>query len=50
MCSSDLLNPEEAKPLLPQISALRRDAVEVEATPEAVLQTLQEIQSRWEKA
>jgi threonine synthase len=45
-----LLNPEEAEPLLPQIAALRRDAVEVEATPEAVLQTLQEIQSRWETA
>jgi threonine synthase len=44
-----LLNPEEAEPLLPQIAALRRDAIEVEATPEAVLQALQVIQSRWEK-
>jgi threonine synthase len=44
-----LLNPEEFEPLLPQIAALRRDAIEVEATPDAVLQALQEIQSRWEK-
>src|ERR1700728_4461872 len=30
-----LLNPEEAEPVLPEITALRRDAVEVEATPDA---------------
>jgi threonine synthase len=41
------LNPEEAEPVLPEITALRRDAVEVEATPDAVLKTLKEIQGRW---
>jgi threonine synthase len=42
-----LLQPEESEPLLPEISALRRDAVEVKATPEAVLKALEQIQSRW---
>jgi threonine synthase len=42
-----LLNREEAEPVLPEITALRRDAVEVEATPDAVLKTLKEIQGRW---
>ena len=42
-----LLQPEEAAPLLPEIGALRRDAVEVKATPEAVLKALEQIQSRW---
>jgi threonine synthase len=41
-----LLNPEEAAPLLPQIERLRRNAVEVEATPRAVLGILSEIQKR----
>jgi threonine synthase len=38
-----LLQPEESEPLLPEISALRRDAVEVKATPEAVLKALEQI-------
>jgi len=42
-----LLEAEEAAPLAPEIAALRRNAVEVEATPQAVLATLKEIQSRW---
>jgi threonine synthase len=42
-----LLRPEEAEPLLPEIGPLRRDAVEVEATPEAVLKALKEISGRW---
>jgi threonine synthase len=42
-----LLRPEEAEPVLPQMNALRRDAVEVEATPEAVLKALTQIQDRW---
>ena len=42
-----LLKPEETEALLPQLDALRRDAVEVEATPNAVLTALKEIQSRW---
>jgi threonine synthase len=42
-----LLEADEAAPLLPEIAALRRNAVEVEATPEAVLGALKEIQSRW---
>jgi len=42
-----LLKPEEAEPLLPEIDALRRNAVEVEATPDAVLRALKEIQERW---
>jgi threonine synthase len=42
-----LLNPDEAAALLPEIEALRRNAVEVEATPGAVLTALQEIQGRW---
>jgi threonine synthase len=42
-----LLRAEEAAPLLPEIAALRRNAVEVEATPAAVLMALKEIQSRW---
>jgi hypothetical protein len=33
--------------LLPEIEALRRDAVEVEATPDAVLKALKEISGRW---
>jgi threonine synthase len=44
-----LLKPEEAEPLLPEIDVLRRDAVEVEATPDAVLKALKEIQDRWEQ-
>jgi threonine synthase len=43
----NLLRPEEAEPLLPEIAALRRDAVEVEATPDAVLKALKEISGRW---
>jgi threonine synthase len=42
-----LLEAEEATQLAPEIAALRRNAVEVEATPQAVLATLKEIQSRW---
>jgi len=42
-----LLEPEEAAPLAPQIEALRRNAIEVEATPAAVLKALAEIQARW---
>ena len=42
-----LLRPEEAEPLLPEIDPLRRDAVEVEATPDAVLKALKEISGRW---
>jgi threonine synthase len=41
-----LLKSEEAEPLLQEISTLRRDAVEVDATPEAVLKALKEIQDR----
>jgi threonine synthase len=43
----NLLNEEEAAPLLPEIAALRRDAVEVDASPDAVLKALKEIQDRW---
>jgi threonine synthase len=42
-----LLKPEEAAPVLPEMEALRRDAVKVEATPEAVLARLKEIQGGW---
>jgi threonine synthase len=35
-----LLTPEELDPLVSEVSALRRDAVESEATPEAVLKTV----------
>lgn len=42
-----LLNADEAAPVLPELNALRRDAIEVEATPDAVLKALKEIQSRW---
>jgi threonine synthase len=35
-----LLTPEELEPLVNEVNALRRDAVESEATPEAVLKTL----------
>jgi threonine synthase len=42
-----LLQPEEAAPVLPEIEALRRNAIEVEATPQAVLAALEQIQSRW---
>jgi len=42
-----LLREEEAAPVLPEIEALRRDAVEVEASPDAVLKALKEIQDRW---
>ena len=41
------MEEREAAPLEPEIAALRRNAVEVEATPQAVLATLKEIQSRW---
>src|SRR5580698_6306415 len=40
-----LLKPEEAAPLVPEIDALRRDAIEVDGTPEAVLSLLEKIQS-----
>jgi threonine synthase len=39
-----LLKAEEAAPYASEIAASRRDAVEVEATPEAVLRALREIQ------
>jgi threonine synthase len=42
-----LLEAEEAAPLLPELAALRRNAVEVEASPDAVLKALAEIQSGW---
>jgi threonine synthase len=42
-----LLQAEEAAPYEAQIEPLRRNAVEVEATPKAVLAALAEIQSRW---
>jgi len=42
-----LLESGEAAPHLDEIAGLRRDAVEVEATPEAVLKALKEIQGRW---
>jgi threonine synthase len=42
-----LLEKEEAAPMLPEIEALRRDAVEVEATPDAVLKALKDMQSGW---
>ena len=42
-----LLKAEEAEPLLPEIAALRRNAVEVDATPEAVLTALEQIQAGW---
>ena len=42
-----LLMPEEAEPVASEMEGLRRDAVEVEATPEAVLKALKEIQGRW---
>ena len=44
-----LLKPDEAEPLLPEIDVLRRDAIEVEATPDAVLKALKGIQDRWEQ-
>jgi len=43
-----LLHKDEAAPVLPEIEALRRNAVEVEATPDAVLAALKVIQDRWE--
>jgi threonine synthase len=42
-----LLEPQEAAPLAAEIAALRRDAIEVAATPEAVLGALEQIQGRW---
>ncbi|WP_263359592.1 threonine synthase [Acidicapsa ligni] len=42
-----LLTESETAPVLPEIVALRRNAVEVEATPAAVLKALEEIQSKW---
>ena len=42
-----LLKPEEVEPLQPEIAALRRNALEVEATPDAVLKALKEVQERW---
>jgi threonine synthase len=42
-----LLQPAEAAPVAAKIDALRRDAIEVEATPAAVLKLLEEIQGRW---
>jgi threonine synthase len=42
-----LLEAEEAAPVAAEMDALRRDAIEVEAAPEAVLKALGEIQSRW---
>lgn len=43
-----LLEPEEAEQVAAGMAGLRRDAVEVEATPEAVLQALGEIDGRWD--
>jgi threonine synthase len=43
-----LLEPEEAAQAATEIIGLRRDAVEVEATPEAVLKALGEIEGRWD--
>jgi threonine synthase len=42
-----LLKSEEAAPMLPEIEALRRDAVEVDANPDAVLKALKDISGRW---
>jgi len=42
-----LLEPEEAAPVQPEIDALRRNAIEVDATPEGVFAVLEQIQSRW---
>jgi threonine synthase len=42
-----LLEPEESAALEPEIAALRRNAIEVESTPEAVLAALKQIQGRW---
>jgi threonine synthase len=42
-----LLKPDEAAPVANEIAALRRDAIEVEASPDAVLKALKEIQARW---
>jgi threonine synthase len=41
-----LLEADETVPLLGEIGALRRNAMEVEATPEAVLKTLEEVENR----
>jgi threonine synthase len=41
-----LLEPEEAAPLAPEIAVLSRNAIEVEATPEAVLGVLKQVQDR----
>jgi threonine synthase len=41
-----LLEPEETAPLAPEIAALSRNAIEVEATPEAVLGVLKQVQDR----
>ena len=41
-----LLKPEEVEPVQAEIAGLRREAVEVEATPEAVLKALEEIQGQ----
>ena len=42
-----LLQPEETIGLAPEINALRRNAIEVEASPTAVLKALVEIQGGW---
>ena len=42
-----LLTEAEAAPVKAEMEALRRDAVQVEATPAAVLKALKEVQGRW---
>ncbi len=42
-----LLSPEEAVPFASEIEALRRDAVEVEGTPKAVLAAIEAVKGRW---
>ena len=43
-----LLEPEESATVAGEIAGLRRDAVEVEATPDAVLKALTEIEGKWD--
>jgi threonine synthase len=43
-----LLEPEEAAQVATEMTGLRRDAVEVEASPDAVLKALGEIEGRWD--
>ena len=42
-----LLNEQEAAPVAPAIAALRRNAMEVDATPQAVLAALEQVKERW---